>query len=208
MGQGLFVVRTFLLRRTGIAGGANELDAALTRLRAFEELPPAARPQWLHSYALHESDGRLGLACVFRADGVAPLCRHAESTRLPAGDVLPVASVHVVRPFAPTRVFMIRRRAAWPDASALARGAAAARRVADGPMAREVVWLRSYAVHERDGTLGSVCLFQAVDARALVEHAVRADVPADEINPVLGRIVFRADPSESAAPASQRGIRN
>ncbi len=69
-------------------------------------------------------------------------------------------------------------------------------------MAHEVSWLRTYAVTERDGTLGTFCLYQAVDPKALRQHAARVGMPADEITPVIGQIVFRDDPQEQPAPAS------
>jgi hypothetical protein len=66
-----------------------------------------------------------------------------------------------------------------------------------------VSWLRTYAVRENDGSLGTVCLYQSVDAWALTEHAARTGMPADEITPVIGRIVFRealrSQPTASSA---------
>jgi hypothetical protein len=186
-------VQTYLIHRPGIAADANELDAALMRLRAFEEQPAALQAQWLHSYALHGHDGRLGLACVFRAADVTALRRHADSTQLAAVEISPVVRTLVVRPFAPTRVHMVRRRRAWRTVADLERNAALARRVADEQMARQLCWLRSYVVREHDDTLGSVCLFQAIDAGALAEHAERSGVTADEITAVIGRIVFREE---------------
>lgn len=87
----------FLVRRPGIAGDANELDAALTRLHAFALSRPGQSPQWLHSYAVHEADGRLGLACVFRADDALALRRHAETIGLAAAEIVPVLGRVVFR---------------------------------------------------------------------------------------------------------------
>jgi hypothetical protein len=193
VGTGLIIMQTYFVRRPGIAAGARELDAALTRLRSFEEKPSGLPARWLHSYALREEDGRFGLACLFEAEGVPALLRHAESIRLPATEILPVTGTQVVRAFAPTLVFLIRRRNAWQTAADLDRSAAAAHRVGAEEMADLVSWLRSYSVREDDGTLGSVCLYQSVDAQALLEHAARVGIPAREITPVIGRIVFRAD---------------
>lgn len=191
----------YLVRRVGIAGGANELDAALMRLRACEERGRPSDPRWRLSYVLQEPDGRLGLACVFEARSVAALHGHAERLRLPAREIVPIARRVAVRPFAPTRVFLVRRRSAWPDLPALQRAVTAAGDLANAHMACQVCWLNSEAVFEADGRIGSACLFQAVDARSLAEHAARAGLPADEITPVLGRIVFR-DP---AAPEPAAG---
>jgi hypothetical protein len=200
------IMQTYLVRRVGIAADARELDAALTRLRSFEEQPSALPARWLHSFALREADGRFGLACVFEADGVQTLHRHADSIRLPASEVLRVTSTRVVRPFAPTMVYLIRRRNFWITPAELDRSNTASRRIADEEMARELSWLRSYAVREDDGTLGTVCLYQSVDPQALRKHAERVGMPADEITTVIGRIVFRDDldarrTASGAAPA-------
>lgn len=199
-------MQTYFVRRTGIAAGARELDAALTRLRSFEERPSGLPARWLHSYALREAGGRFGLACVFEAEDAQTLLRHAESVRLPAAEILPMTGTQVVRAFAPTLVFLVRRRNVWPNAAELGRSAVVSQRIGDEEMAAMVRWLRSYSVREDDGTLGSVCLHQAVDAEALRDHAARVGIAADEITPVIGRIVFRADvdrrrPSFAAAPA-------
>ena len=188
-------MQTYVVSRPGIADGAATLDAALTRLRAFEEQAPSLRARWMHSYALSRADGRFGLACVFQADSVQTLQRHAGLTALPAEEILPVAATVLVRPFAPTKVYRIRRRAFWKTKSDLEQSAAIARRIGDEDMPREVSWLHTYAVHERDGSLGTVCIYQATSPEALREHATRVGMPADEITPVLGRVVFREEPA-------------
>lgn len=192
----------YLLRRRGIATGANGLDAALTRLREFEETPSARQARWLHSYALREDDGRFGLACVFQADDARTLRRHSELTRLPAEEILPVTTTLEVRRFAPTMVYLIRRRSFWHAAADLDHSAERSRRVGEEEMARQVIWLRSYAVREDDGTLGAMCIYQAVDPEALRQHAARVGMPADEITPVIGRVVFRAQPQPTVSGAA------
>ncbi len=183
-------MHTYVLHRPGIAADAAELDAALTRLRSFEDKPHTLPARWLHSYAMREPNGRFGLVCLFQADSASTLEQHAAQTGLPAREVLPVASTTQVRPFAPTMVYLVRRRCFWRNASALARSAAISRRIGDEEMAREVSWLCSYEVHEADGTLGTVCLYQAMNTEALREHARRVGMPVDEVVPVVGRIVY------------------
>jgi hypothetical protein len=143
---------------------------------------------------LREAQGGFGLACVFEADDADALQRHAHSVQLPADEILRVDATVDVRPFAPALVHLVRRRRGWRTAAELDRAAALAGRMADEQMARQLSWLRSYAVVEADGSRGTWCLYQAVDADALAEHAARTGVPADEITPVLGRIVFRDGP--------------
>ena len=92
------------------------------------------------------------------------------------------------------QTFVIMRRGAWEDASDLEDAAAESARVADDEMPGQVKWIRSYVLEEEDGTLGTVCIYQAEDADALMEHAQRAGLPADEILPVANTIVVRDDP--------------
>ena len=80
-------MQTYVIRRPGIASTGAELDAALTRLRAFEDKQLARNVQWLRSYALREADGRFGLTCVFCADSAQTLAHHAELTALPADEL-------------------------------------------------------------------------------------------------------------------------
>jgi hypothetical protein len=195
-------MQTYIVRRPSIAANAAELSAAITRLRVLEEKPHSLNAQWIHSYALREADGRLGLACVFQSDGIQALARHAELTKNVAQEILPVAATVFVRPFAPAMVYLIRRRNVWNTAADFEASAAISRRVGDEEMAREVSWLRTYAVEEKDGTLGTVCIYQAVDPKALRRHALRAGMPADEIVPVIGRIVFREESKQQHARSS------
>jgi hypothetical protein len=184
-------MKTFIARRRGIAAGPNELDAALTRLREFEDRPSMPW-RWLHSFALRESDGRFGLLCVFEAEAAQVLRAHARATSLPAEEVLPVTGAQIVRDFAPTLVHLVRRRRAWlgPDEARHASADAACIAI-DKSLARRLSHLRSYTVREDAGGLGSYCLYQAADVPALLEHAERCGLPADEITPVIGRVVFR-----------------
>ena len=195
-------MQTYLVRRPGVAATAAELDAVLARLRTFEERPHALAAQWFRSYAVRETDGRFGLACVVAADGTQTLKRHAALTKAPAQEILPVAGTLLARRFAPTMVYLVRRRSFWKTLADLEQGAARSRRIEDEEMAREVCRLRTYAVAESDGTLGTACLYQAVDPMALARHAARAGMPADEIIPVIGRIVFRGEPQAQPDPAS------
>src|SRR5512144_3027066 len=106
-------MQTYVVRRPSVAATAAELVAALTRLRSFEEKPHSLNARWIHSYALREADGRFGLACVFQSDSAQSLKRHAELTRAPAQEILPVAATVRVRRSSPTIVYLIRRRNFW-----------------------------------------------------------------------------------------------
>jgi thiamine biosynthesis protein ThiC len=92
------------------------------------------------------------------------------------------------------QLFVVMRRGAWEEAPDLENAAAESTRVADEEMSGQVKWIRSYVLEEEDGTLGTVCIYQAEDADALMEHAQRAGLPADEILPVAETVIVRDDP--------------
>jgi hypothetical protein len=192
-------MQTYIVRRPGIASTGTELNAVLTRLRAFEDESPALNTRWMRSYALREGNGRIGLACVFEADSVQTLMLHAAQTGVGAQEILPVTATVIVRRLAPMMVYLIRRRNFWQTPAEFERSVPVLRFVGEEELADDVKWLRTYAVKESDGTLGALCLYQAVDAAALRQHAVRAGIPADEIIPVVGHIVFR---EEALSPVS------
>lgn len=92
-------------------------------------------------------------------------------------------------------LYVIRRRNAWKTPQELEAVAARSRAVGDA-MPQKVRWIRSYAVKEADGTLGTVCIYQAVSPQAIREHATRVGMPADEIVPVAATLIVREDPRE------------
>jgi hypothetical protein len=58
-----------------------------------------------------------------------------------------------------------------------------------------VRWLRSYVLAEDDGTLGTVCIYQATSPEAIRDHAQRVGMPADENFAVADTVVLRPDPT-------------
>ena len=99
------------------------------------------------------------------------------------------------------QTFVIRRRAAWKDAHELEATAGVSLRIGNEEMPDRIRWIRSYVVQEADGSLGTVCIYQARDAAAVREHARRVGMPAHEINAVAQTVVIRDDPRESPAAA-------
>ena len=95
--------------------------------------------------------------------------------------------------------YTIRRRQAWGSAEEVQAIAKRAKEVADSHFADEVRWIRSYVLADEDGTLGSHCVYQAVDAEAIRRHSDRVGMPADEINPVADTVIVRPDPVQVAA---------
>jgi hypothetical protein len=66
-------------------------------------------------------------------------------------------------------------------------------------MADQVRWIRTSIVSEPDGTLGTLCVCQATGPEALVEHARRVGMPAEDIVEVVDPAVIRADPVAAQA---------
>ena len=92
------------------------------------------------------------------------------------------------------QTYLILRRSAWESGADLEAAAATSARVGDEEMPDQVRWIRSYVLSEEDGTLGTVCIYQAVDEDAVMEHAQRAELPADEVIPVADTVIIRDDP--------------
>jgi len=98
-------------------------------------------------------------------------------------------------------LYTIRRRNVWKSAEELEATASRSAKIGNEQMSDQVRWIRSYVVNEDDGTLGTVCIYQAVSPEAIREHARRVGMAADEITPVLRTVVVREDPKESEAAA-------
>jgi hypothetical protein len=95
------------------------------------------------------------------------------------------------------QTYVILRRSGWATPADLAE--AAARSTAEGEqMADDVRWIRSYVTAETDGSVGTVCIYQATSPEAIREHARRADLPADEIAAVADTVIVRPDPAPVA----------
>jgi hypothetical protein len=90
--------------------------------------------------------------------------------------------------------FVILRRSAWESEEELDDATAVASRIADDEMSGQVRWIRSYVISEEDGTLGTVCIYEAEDEDVIMEHAQRAEIPADEVLPVTDTMIIRDDP--------------
>lgn len=94
--------------------------------------------------------------------------------------------------------YVILRRGGWESADEL--GEAAARSTAEGEhMSDDVAWIRSYVLAERDGRVGTVCIYQATSPEAIRRHAATAALPVDEIIAVADTVVVRPDPAPVSA---------
>ncbi len=91
--------------------------------------------------------------------------------------------------------YVILRRSGWQSPAELEVAAGRSTKVGDEEMADDVRWIRSYVLEEGGGTVGTVCIYQATSPEAIREHAKRADLPLDEIIPVVDTVLVRPDPS-------------
>jgi hypothetical protein len=95
-------------------------------------------------------------------------------------------------------LYIILRRSAWASAADLEQAAARSTEVGN-TMPDDVRWIRSYVLNERDGAVGTVCVYEASSPEAIRRHAERADLAVDEIIAVPDTVVVRPDPAAAAA---------
>ncbi|MFC6490296.1 nickel-binding protein [Nitratireductor sp. GCM10026969] len=97
-------------------------------------------------------------------------------------------------------LYVIRRRGAWANEQELEAAGAKSTRVGE-EMADRLRWIRTYAVTEPDGRIGSVCIYEARDAEAIREHGRRVGVPSEDFQVVRGTVVKNPDPQPGAETA-------
>ncbi|MEA2293533.1 MAG: hypothetical protein QOE86_1172 [Solirubrobacteraceae bacterium] len=97
------------------------------------------------------------------------------------------------------QTYVILRRNGWGSGAELEEAAARSKQVGDEEMPDDIRWIRSYVLDEGDGAVGTVCVYQASSIEAIRDHAQRADLPADEIIPVVDTVIVRPDPEPATA---------
>ena len=91
--------------------------------------------------------------------------------------------------------YVILRRKGWQSAGDLEQAAGRSSKVGDEEMPDDIRWIRSYALDEGDGAVGTVCIYEASSPEAIRRHAERADLPVDEIIPIADTVIVRPDPA-------------
>jgi uncharacterized protein DUF4242 len=94
---------------------------------------------------------------------------------------------------------MIMRRAGWGSDEEVEQAAARSKRTREEQFSEDIRWIRSYIIKEPDGSIGSICIYQATSPDVIREHAKRAGLPADEILPISEAIVVQPDPEPAHA---------
>jgi len=95
-------------------------------------------------------------------------------------------------------LYAIRRRNGWDGPEDLQATASVSGTLGDQP-GSGVRWIRSYVVGEKDGDLGTVCIYEAESPEAIRTHAEAVGMPADEITPVMETVFIRPDPVAAAS---------
>jgi uncharacterized protein DUF4242 len=94
------------------------------------------------------------------------------------------------------QTYIILRRSGFTSPGDLQEAAERSTKAGD-EMADDIRWIRTYALDEEEG-VGTVCVYQASSPEAIRTHSQRADMPADEIIPVLDTVIVREDPQPAA----------
>ncbi len=94
--------------------------------------------------------------------------------------------------------YAILRRRGWRTADDLQEAGERSQRIGQ-QMSEGVRWIRSYVLAEDDGSMGTVCIYQATSPQALREHAEDAEMPVDEVIPIADTVIVREDPEPATA---------
>jgi sporulation protein YlmC with PRC-barrel domain len=96
------------------------------------------------------------------------------------------------------KMYAILRRNGWRSPEELQAAAARSSDVGDNEMGDRIRWIRSYVLAEGEGSVGTVCIYQAESPEAIREHAGKADLPVDEIIEIADTVIVRPDPEKAA----------
>ncbi|MDX6638617.1 MAG: hypothetical protein QOJ01_2128 [Solirubrobacterales bacterium] len=99
------------------------------------------------------------------------------------------------------QTYVIRREKAWEGPDELGVIAERSKKVAGDEFPDDISWIRSYVISEPDGSLGTICIYQASSIEAVRDHASRVGMPADEILEVADTVVVRPDPQPEDSSA-------
>jgi hypothetical protein len=96
------------------------------------------------------------------------------------------------------QLYAILRRSGWRSPEDLQEAGARSTQAGE-EMSEDIRWIRSYVLAEGGSTVGTVCIYEASSPEAIREHAGRADLPVDEIIPIVDTVIVRPDPQPAAA---------
>jgi hypothetical protein len=93
--------------------------------------------------------------------------------------------------------YVIVRRRGWETPDAL-REAAERSTIEGDRVPDDIRWIRSYVLAETDGSLGTICIYEASSPEAIRRHATAAALPVDEVIAVADTVIVRTDPATLA----------
>ena len=92
------------------------------------------------------------------------------------------------------KLYGILRRNGWKTPADLQVGGERSAEVGDEPDSG-VRWIRSYALSEESGEVGTFCVYEGQSPEAIRAHAEQAELPCHEIIPILDTVIVRPDPT-------------
>jgi sporulation protein YlmC with PRC-barrel domain len=96
------------------------------------------------------------------------------------------------------QLYGILRRNGWATAEDLQVAGARSAEVGDTP-GSGVRWIRSYALAEESGEVGTFCVYEGESPEAIRKHAEDSDLPCDEIIKIADTVIVRPDPVAAAS---------
>ncbi len=96
-------------------------------------------------------------------------------------------------------LYVILRRSGWASGAELEEAAGRSIKTADEELPDDIRWIRSYVLEEGEGSVGTVCIYEASSPEAIRKHAALAELPVDEIIRVADTVVVRPDPTPATA---------
>ena len=103
------------------------------------------------------------------------------------------------------QMYAILRRSGWKSPEELRLSAQRSLKVAEEEMPDEVRWIRSYVLDEGFGSVGTICIYEAMSEEAVRRHGVSAELPVDEVIPIMDTVIVRPDPVDEASSAVGHG---
>jgi hypothetical protein len=90
-------METYVIFRRNSWRTAEELqDAARRSTAESDRMPDDIR--WIRSYVTAETDGSLGIVCIYQATSPEAVRRHSYAAGLPVDEIVAVADTMIVRP--------------------------------------------------------------------------------------------------------------
>jgi hypothetical protein len=93
-------------------------------------------------------------------------------------------------------LYAILRRNGWKTPNDLHAAAERSAKVGNTEMSNDVRWIRTYVMQEPDGSLGTLCIYEATSPEAIKTHANKAELALSEIRPIADTVIVRQDPAK------------